>query len=110
MPNDTTNAPPAASISRLESSDVFVMVMPLPSAGRTTDRLRGPLHSFDDSGVRAAPTEVTVHLATNVLFARIRIAGQKLRALDRHSVVAIPALRGVLVNERLLQGMYFRRL
>jgi len=44
----------------------------------------------------------------NLCFARARILREELGALDEHAVVAIAALRRLLIDERLLQRMQRR--
>ena len=53
---------------------------------------------------------MAIHLPTNDVLTWIRIPRQQLSALYSHAVVAIPALRSVLIDERLLQWMHFRHL
>src|SRR5262249_24557277 len=60
--------------------------------------------------IGSATAEVAVHVRANLCFGGAWILRQQLGALDQHSVVAIAALRRLLVDERLLQRMEHWRL
>src|SRR5262249_8003464 len=71
--------------------------------GRKLDRLH-------HARIGSAAAEVAVHVRANLRFGGPWILRQQLGALDQHPVVAIAALRRLLVDERLLQRMERRRL
>src|SRR5437868_14530227 len=53
---------------------------------------------------------MAIHRLANFRFARVAILGQQLGSLDRHSVIAGATMRGLDVEERLLEGMKRRRI
>src|SRR5215470_13130298 len=68
-------------------------------------RLRHPHDSADDAVVASAATQIAGERAANLGFGRLRIALEQVGRRNDHAAGAIAALRGLLVDEGLLQWM-----
>src|SRR5215213_10073878 len=68
-------------------------------------RLRHPHDGADDAVVAAAATQMAVERAANLGFGRPRIAIEQVGRHNDHAAGAVAALRGLLVDEGLLQWM-----
>src|SRR4029453_3940555 len=73
------------------------------SGGRQLDRLHHPR-------IGSAAAKMAVHVGANLRFGGARLLCEQLGALDQHAVVAVTALRRLLVDEGLLQRMERRGL
>src|ERR1700729_1409889 len=69
----------------------------------------GAADSFHDPGISTTAAEMAVHRLADVSLGWIDLLRQEFGCLDRNAVVAIAALRRLLLEKRLLNRMQFRR-
>src|SRR4030095_15230728 len=73
-------------------------------------RLSGAVYRLDDSRIGPAAAEMSVHRGADLRVRWLWSFSEKFRSFDNHTVVAIPALQGLLVDHGLLDGMELGRL
>src|SRR5690349_20748263 len=73
-----------------------------PSIPRLQDVAGGTHRGTDDFDMRAAATEIVAQCAENLRLRRMRIARKQRLGAHDHAVEAVAALRGLLVDEGLL--------
>src|SRR5215471_5814595 len=100
----TTSAPPALRNVRLLSSCVMTASL---------HRLCGALDGGDDANVRAAPAEVRRWRRVRVRVPDLRLGGvrdafQEVDGHHHHAALAVAALRNLLVDPGLLDGVQRR--
>src|SRR5262245_32257784 len=61
------------------------------------------LNCLHDARIAAATAEMSVHRLANFALTWLRILAQQFRTLDDHAVVAVAALRSLLVDHSALQ-------
>src|SRR6267378_2906307 len=72
---------------------------------RNRSRLRSAHDCLQDSWIRPAAAQMTIHRGPDLRFRRPGHLRQKLGSLDDHPVVAVTALNRLFFNECLLYGM-----
>src|SRR5579884_403335 len=105
----TRAAVPFRNVRRLNRCSVAVIVIVPTSRG---GRLRGLLDRGQDAVVRPAPAQVLVHQRLDLLVARLRgdrSEPQERRGAHHHRARAVPALRGLVVDERGLERVRLLR-
>src|ERR1700681_2635158 len=69
----------------------------------------GLLDRRQDARISATTAEMAVHGRADLILGRILRRAEKIRSLNHHPVLAIPAMRDLNINPRLLQRMQRRR-
>src|ERR1700722_8671634 len=75
----------------------------LPMTSRSL--LRSALDSAEDARIGPAPADVAIHVANNVITARIFVAREQRRSLHDLAGLAVAALRHLQINPGFLQRM-----
>src|SRR5438552_15217152 len=78
------------------------------SSSTSSHGARGALDRLDQARVGAASAQVAVHGSANLIVGRLRILREQLRTFDDLTVVAVPALQSLFVDDGLLQRLELR--
>src|SRR4026209_941645 len=90
------STPSISSVSLPSSSSSMVLSLSSIALRPLRHRRRGALDRLGDPRIRAAPTEVRVHVRLDLVLSRALHLREQLGRLDHHPVLAVTALRHLL--------------
>src|SRR5579871_1428802 len=101
-----TSAPPALTKCFLENS--FSCSRPVMSCTCLCHHGRGLLDRGQDSRIRPAAAQMSVHRRADLILGRILRRRKQVSSLDHHAVLAVTAMRYLHIDPGLLQRMQRR--